>query len=152
MPRGHIKASGILAHTDSGKAKHMPPAHKEAAMPHHSHSGLTKVHLVSQHPYEGFNPPKFAAGSVSRDFGTHEHVIKNTMVDSHPKPEDRTANLRHMVQSTVGDAYNLANSGILAHTVGEAHHDSIHKGTGGIGHVKTQPERYGQVAYSGSKY
>ena len=148
MPRHVIRASGALTHTDSGKTL-MKPA-PSAAKPHHSQSGLTKVSLVPQHPYEGFNPPKFAANQVSRDFGTHETIVKNTMADTHPGV--RVSNLRHMVESTVGDAYNLANSGILSNTVGAAHHDSISKGTGGIGKVKTQPERYGQVPYAGKKY
>ena len=148
MPRGVIRASGMLAHTDSAKKLNKPAA--EAAAPHHSQSGLTKVNLVAQHPYEGFNPSKFAKGTESRMFGVHESVVSNTMADTHPGV--RVNNLRHMVESTVGDAYNLANSGVLQHTTGPAHHDSIKKGNGGIGPVKTQPERYGQVAFAGPKY
>ena len=148
MPRGVIRAQGVLAHTDSGK-KLMKPA-AEAAAPHHSQSGLTKVNLVAQQAYEGFNPPKFASGMKDRMYGVHEAVVTNTMADTHPGT--RMNNLRHMVESTVGDAYNLANSGILQNTVGTTHHDSINKGTGGIGPVKTQPKTYGQVAYGGPKY
>lgn len=148
MPRGVIRASGVLAHTDSAKKLNKPAA--ESAAPHHSQSGLTKVNLVSQHPYEGFNPPKFASGKESRMFGVHEAVVSNTMADTHPGV--RVNNLRHMVESTVGNAYNLANSGVLQNTMGPAHHDSIHKGTGGIGPVKTQPERMGQVPYGGPKF
>jgi len=151
MPRGVIRASGVLVHTDSGKAHAKAAAHHDAAKPHHSQSGLTKVHLVAQHPYEGFNPPNFAAKKESHMFGVHESVISNTMADTHPV-KSKSDNLRHMVESTVGNAYNLANSGILQNTVGEHHHDSLHKGTGGIGPVKTQPERYGQVAFAGPKY
>ncbi len=151
MPRGVIRAKGVLVHTDSAKVAHAKPAHLDAAKPHHSQSGLTKVHLVSQHPYEGFNPPKFASGKEDRMFGVHESVISNTMATTHPEPY-KSYNLRRMVESTVGDAYNLANAGVLNHTVGPAHHDSIHKGTGGVGHVKTQPERYGQVPFGGPKY
>jgi hypothetical protein len=148
MPRGVIRASGVLEHTDSAK-KHNKPA-SEAAQPHHSQSGLTKVTLVPQHPYEGFNPTKFAKGKEDRMFGVHESVVSNTMADT--SPGVRINNLKKMVESTVGDAYNLANSGVLQNTVGYSHHDSIKKGTGGIGPVKTQPERYGQVSYSGPKY
>jgi hypothetical protein len=148
MPRGVIRAQGVLKHTDSGKTLMKPAA--EAAKPHHSQSGLTKVNLVAQHPYEGFNPPRFASGMKDRMFGVHETVVSNTMANTHPGT--RVSNLRHMVESTVGDAYNLANSGVLQHTVGTTHHDSIQKGTGGIGPVKTQPKTYGQVAYAGSKY
>jgi len=149
MPRGVIRAQGVLKHTDSGKTLMKPAA--EAAKPHHSQSGLTKVSLVAQHPYEGFNPPKFASGTKDRMYGVHESVVTNTMADTSPR-KDISSNLRHMVESTVGDAYNLANSGILQNTVGTTHHDSIHKGTGVIGPVKTQPERYGQVPYGGPKY
>jgi hypothetical protein len=149
MPRGVIRASGVLVHTDSAKKTHNKPA-SDAAKPHHSQSGLTKVNLVAQHPYEGFNPTKFAKGSESRMFGVHESVVSNTMAETHPGV--RVNNLRHMVESTVGDAYNLANSGVLKNTTGSSHHDSIHKGTGGIGPVKTQPERYGQVPFGGPKY
>ena len=148
MARGVIRAQGVLKHTDSGKTLMKPAA--EAAKPHHSQSGLTKVNLVAQHPYEGFNPPKFAAGTKDRMYGVHESVVTNTMAETHPGT--RSSNLRHMVESTVGDAYNLANSGVLQHTTGASHHDSIHKGTGGIGPVKTQPERYGQVPFGGPKY
>jgi hypothetical protein len=149
MPRGVIRAQGVLTHTDSGK-KMMKPAATAGAGPHHSQSGLTKVNLVAQHPYEGFNPPKFASGMERRMFGVHESVVTNTMALSHPGT--RASNLRHLVENTVGDAYNLANSGILQHTVGANHRDSIQKGTGGIGPVKTQPKTYGQVAYAGAKY
>lgn len=146
MARHTLRAK--LATTDSGKTFNKPaPA---AAAPHHSQSGLTKVNLISQHPYEGFNPTKFAKGTEDRMFGVREQVVSNTMANTHPGV--RINNLRHMVESTVGDAYNLANSGILQNTVGTTHHDSVHKGTGGIGPVKTQPERFGQVAYSGPKY
>jgi hypothetical protein len=148
MPRHIIRASGTLAHTDSGKKLMKPSA--EGAKPHHSQSGLTKVSLMPQHPYEGFNPPKFAASQVSRDFGTHETIVKNTMADTHPGV--RVSNLRHMVESTVGNAFNLANSGILSQTTGATHHDSISPGTGGIGKIKTQPERYGQVPFAGKKF
>lgn len=125
-------------------------ASAEAAKPHHSQSGLTKVNLIAQHPYEGFNPTSFSRGKESRMFGVHESVVSNTMAVTHPGT--RVSNLRHMVESTVGDAYNLANSGVLQHTTGASHSDSIQRGTGGIGPVKTQPERYGQVPFAGKKY
>jgi hypothetical protein len=152
MPRGVIRAQGMLVHTDSAKlAKaHSKPHSMSALMPAGSQSGYTKVHLVPQHPYEGFNPPKFASGLKDRMYGVHERVISNTMAVTHPEPY-RNYNLRHMVESTVGDAYNLANSGVLQHTVGAAHHDSLIKGTL-LGSVKTQPKRYGQVPFGGSKY
>jgi hypothetical protein len=154
MPRGVIradlkKASGTLVHTDS--AKKFMKSSAEGAKPHHSQSGLTKVNLVSQHPYEGFNPPRFAAGTENRMFGVHESVVSNTMANTHPEPM-RSYNLRRMVESTVGDAYDLANSGVLSNTVGMSHQDSIAKGTGGIGPVKTQPMRYGQVPFGGKKF
>jgi len=126
------------------------PAHRHAVMSNYSQSGLTKVNLVPQHPYEGFNPPKFASGKENRMFGVHEQVVSNTMADTHPV-KDKSTNLRHMVQSTVGNAYNLAKSGVLAHTVGASHHDSVIKGRL-LGCFKTQPERYGQVAYAGPKF
>jgi hypothetical protein len=149
MPRGVIRAKGVLVHTDS--AKIAKPAHLDSAKPRYSQSGLTKVNLVSQHPYEGFNPPRFASGTKDRMYGVHEAVISNTMATTHPEPY-QNMNLRRMVESTVGDAYNLAHAGVLAHTVGMAHHDSIHKGNGGLGPVKTQQEKYGMVAYAGPKY
>jgi len=137
MPRHLIRAKLTAASADTAK-------------PHHSQSGLTKVNLIPQHPYEGFNPTSFSRGKENRMFGVHESVISNTMAVTHPGT--RVSNLRHMVESTVGDAYNLANSGVLQHTTGASHHDSVHKGTGGIGPNKTIPERFGQVAYSGPKY
>ena len=152
MPRGAIRAKGMLVHTDSAKlAKaHSKPHHMNALKPSHSQSGYTKVHLVAQHPYEGFNPPNFAAGKEDRMFGVHERVVSNTMANTHPVMY-KSQNLRHMVESTVGDAYNLSQSGVLQHTVGPMHHDSVIHGKL-LGAVKTQPERYGQVPYGGPKY
>jgi hypothetical protein len=126
------------------------PAHRDAVKPSHSQSGYTKVNLVSQHPYEGFNPPKFAAGTENRMYGVQEQVVSNTMANTHPVG-DKSSNLRHMVQSTVGDAYNLAMSGVLAQTVGSSHQASVISGKL-LGPVKTQPMRYGQVPFAGRKF
>jgi hypothetical protein len=83
-------------------------------------------------------------------FGVHEQVVSNTMANTHPVG-DKSSNLRHMVQSTVGDAYNLAKSGVLSQTVGASHQDSVIKGRL-LGSFTTQPMRYGQVPYAGRKF
>jgi hypothetical protein len=58
----------------------------------------------------------------------------------------KSENLQKMVKSTVGNAYNLANPG--KGPVGRKHRDNTVKGSL-LGHVATQPERYGQVPYAG---
>lgn len=158
MPRGVLRAKGVLEKTDSGKLRAAAgkPAAKDVAMPHHSQSGLTKVNLVPHSALDGFSPSKFdpakfAKGELNRMYGVAEHIVSNTMADTHPV-KYRSENLRLMVESTMGDAYDLANSGVLRHTVGASHRDSIEKGTGGIGPVKTQPMRYGQVPFGGPQF
>lgn len=139
MPRNVLRAKLAKA-----------PAHRDAMKPSHSQSGYTKVNLVAQHPYEGFNPPRFAAGKENRMFGVQEQVVSNTMADTHPV-FDKSSNLRHMVQSTIGNAYNLAMSGVLAQTAGSSHQASVISGKL-LGMVKTQPARLGQVPFSGPKF
>jgi hypothetical protein len=83
-------------------------------------------------------------------YGVREQVVSNTMAMTHPVG-DKSSNLRHMVQSTVGDAYNLAKAGVLSETVSASHQACVINGKL-LGSVKTQPMRYGQVPYAGRKF
>ena len=61
-------------------------------------------------------------------------------------------NLGGLIYNTTGDAARLAMAGVITKTTrGTAHVDSTMKGSGGIGKVKTQPMRYGQVPFAGPK-
>ena len=66
----------------------------------------------------------------------------------------KPADLGGLIYNTTGDAAKLAMSGVITRTSREEikHVDSTMSGTGGIGHVKTQPKRYGQVPFNGNKY
>ena len=131
-----------------GAKKHHESVHMKHIMPNVSQGGLTGVHFVSHDAMNAghtFQPYPFNKGLERRIYGGVEHQIMHTLGDTHPV-RMRSENLQKMVKSTVGNAYNLANPG-KGH-VGEAHHDNTVKGSL-LGHVATQPQRYGQVPYPG---
>jgi hypothetical protein len=142
-----------LAHlTESGKRlgakKHHESKHLKHITPDVSQGGLTGVRFVA-HDAQGaghlFQPYPFNTGLEDRLYGGHERQL----MDTHGAPHRvgmASENLRKMVKSTVGNAYNLANPG--KGPVGAKHHDNTVKGSL-LGHVATQPRRYGQVPFTG---
>jgi hypothetical protein len=94
-----------------------------------------------------FLPYPFSKGQDDRIFGTKMNIISNPMVTTNKVPM-MSENLRHMVESTVGNAYNLANAGREKREKAAKHRDNTVKGSL-LGKVATQPERYGQVPYAG---
>lgn len=145
-----------LAHlTESGKRvgakKHHESKHLKHIMPDVSQGGLTGVKFVAHDAMNAgttFQPYPFDKGLESRLYGGHERQL----LDTHGAPHRvgmASENLRKMVASTVGNAYNLANPG--QGRVGQKHKDNTVKGSL-LGHVATQPERYGQIPYVGRFY
>jgi hypothetical protein len=145
--------------------KSLVSAHEAKVRPHHSQSGVTSIQRVVHDAYgDSFSPANFNPGisgstKMNHMFGVHDAVIGQTtkMANTRPEGENRKAmvsqGLQRLVENTVGGAYHLANPGVLNQSVeGAHHHDSIHKGNAGIGHKKTQPERYGQVPFAGPKF
>lgn len=62
-------------------------------------------------------------------------------------------NLGGLIYNTTGDAARLAMSGVISRTTNQAKNNNpTMKGSGGIAKSKTQPERYGQVPFSGPKF
>ena len=149
MPRKQ-DLSKYIAMTDSEK-RLMSKKHHEGKrlMPDVSQGGLTGVRFVShnaQSSSTAFQPGPFNRGLESRLFGGVERQITNTLGDPH-RVRMKTENLQKMVQSTVGNAYNLANVG--NQRVGKKHRDNTMKGSLLGFHSATVPERFGQVPYSG---
>ena len=93
-----------------------------------------------------FLPYPFSKGQDDRVFGSKMSLISNPTITTHRVPM-MSDNLRHMVESTVGNAYNLANHKQESR-VGAKHRDNTFKGSL-LGKVATQPMRYGQVPYAG---
>lgn len=141
--------------TESGKRlaanKHHESKHLKHIMPDVSQGGLTGVRFISHEAQSSghlFQPYPFNKGLERRLYGGLEQQIKNT----HGSPNRvgmASENLRKLVESTVGNAYNLANPG--KGPVGQKHKDNTVKGSL-LGRVATQPERYGQVPYVGRFY
>ena len=142
-----------LAHlTESGKRlgakKHHVSKHLKHIAPDVSQGGLTGVRFVAHEAQSSghlFQPYPFNKGLEDRLYGGHERQL----VETHGAPHRvgmASENLRKMVKSTVGNAYNLANPG--QGRVGQKHKNNTVKGSL-LGHVATQPERYGQVPFSG---
>lgn len=136
--------------TDSGKRlsskKHYE---KSRVVPDMSQGGLTGVRFVAHEAQSSghtFLPYPFDRGVESRLYGGHEKQILNTRGDSH-RVGMNSENLRKMVASTVGNAYNLANPG--ASKVGPKHRDNTVKGSLLGFKSATVPERFGQVPYAG---
>jgi len=116
--------------------------------PNISQGGLTGVRFVAHEAQSAghlFQPYPFNRGLEKRIYGDREHQIVHTLGSPHPVGM-KSENLQKMVKSTVGNAYNLANPG--KGRVGAKHRDLTMKGSL-LGHVATQPERYGQVPYAG---
>jgi hypothetical protein len=145
-----------LAHlTESGKRlgakKHHESKHLKHIMPDVSQGGLTGVKFVAHEAMSAghlFQPYPFNKGLEDRLYGGHESQVVNTHGAPH-RVGMASENLRKMVASTVGNAYNLANAG--HEKVGPKHRDNTVKGSL-LGRFATQPERYGQVPYVGRFY
>ena len=141
--------------TESGKRleakKHHESKHLKHIMPDVSQGGLTGVRFVAHEAMSAghlFQPYPFNKGVEDRLYGGHESQLVNTHGAPH-RVGMGSENLQKMVKSTVGNAYNLANSGNIK--VGPKHRDNTVKGSL-LGRFATQPERYGQVPYAGRFY
>ena len=148
MPRKY-DAKGLTesAKRLSGK-KHHESKHLKHIAPDVSQGGLTGVRFVAHDAMNAghsFQPYPFNKGMERRIYGGVEHQIVHTLGSPHPVGMN-SENLQKMVKSTVGNAYNLANPG--KGPVGRKHRDNTVRGSL-LGHVATQPERYGQVPYAG---
>jgi len=149
MPRKQYDAKLL---TESGKRmaskKTSDSVHLKHIGPNVSQGGLSGVRFISHDAFNAghsFQPYPFDRGLESRLYGGVERQIMNT----HGAPNRvgmNSENLQKMVKSTVGHAYVLANPG--REKVGPKHKDNTVKGSL-LGKVATQPERYGQVPYSG---
>ena len=142
MPRKHELA------TESEKRVY-GKKHHERLQVDMSQGGLTGVRFIShdsQNAGHVFQPSPFNSGLESRLYGGVEHQITNTLGDPH-RVRMKIENLQKMVQSTVGNAYNLANAGHVR--VGKKHKDNTMKGSLLGFHSATVPERMGQVPYAG---
>lgn len=149
MPRKQYDAKLL---TESGKRmeakKHHESIHLKHIAPDVSQGGLTGVRFISHEARSAghiFQPYPFNKGLERRLYGGLESQLMNTRGAPHPVGMN-SENLRKMVASTVGNAYNLANPG--AGRVGQKHKSNTVKGSL-LGRVATQPERYGQVPYAG---
>ena len=146
-----------LSHlTESGKRigskKHHESKHLKHIMPDISQGGLTGVKFISHEAQSAghlFQPYPFNKGLEDRLYGGHESQILNTHGSPHPVRMN-SENLRKMVKSTVGNAYNLANPG--QDRVGRKHKDNTIKGSLLGFKSATVPERMGQVPYVGRFY
>jgi hypothetical protein len=149
MPRKQYDAKLL---TESGKRvaskKHHESVHMKHIGPNVSQGGLSAVRFVSHDAFNAghtFQPYPFDRRLESRLYGGVEKQIMNTHGAPH-RVGMNSENLRKMVESTVGNAYNLANPG--HDKVGPKHKDNTVKGSL-LGKVATQPERYGMVPYAG---
>jgi len=151
MPRKHDPKMMTESAKHLSAKKYHESIHMKHIMPNISQGGLTGVRYIShdaQNAGHTFQPYPFNKGVEKRIYGGVEHQITHTLGNPHPVGM-RSENLQKMVKSTVGNAYNLANPG--KGPVGQKHKDNTVKGSL-LGHVATQPERYGQVPYSGRFY
>jgi hypothetical protein len=139
--------------TESGKRlaskKHHESVHLKHIKPDVSQGGLTGVRFIAheaQSSAHTFLPYPFDKGVESRLYGGHEKQLLNTHKDTH-RVRMNSENLRKMVASTVGNAYNLANP--MQSKVGPKHRDNTVKGSLLGFKSATVPERMGQVPYAG---
>jgi hypothetical protein len=123
--------------------------HLKHIVPDLSQGGLTGVKFIAHEAQSAghvFQPFPFNKGVESRLYGGVEHQIVNTHGEPH-RVRMNSENLQKMVESTVGNAYNLANPG--KGRVGQAHKDNTIKGSLLGFKSATVPERMGQVPYPG---
>jgi hypothetical protein len=146
MPRKYESAKSM---TESEK-RIQGKKHHESLRPDVSQGGLTGVRFVShnaQSSSTAFQPSPFNSGLESRLFGGVERQITDTLGDP-KRVRMNSENLQKMVQSTVGNAYNLANAG--SERVGPKHRDNTMKGSLLGFKSATVPQRVGgQVPYAG---
>ena len=145
MPRKQYDAKQL---TDSAKRLEKSK-HLKHIVPDVSQGGLTGVRLISHESMsagELFQPYPFNKGLERRLYGGVERQIVNTL-GSPNRVGMASENLRKMVQSTVGNAYNLANSGKVR--VGRKHKDNTIKGSLLGFKSATVPQTMGQVPYVG---
>jgi hypothetical protein len=129
--------------------KHHESVHLKHIGPNISQGGLSGVRFISHDAMNAghvFQPYPFNKGLERRIYGGQEHQLLNTHGAPHPVRMN-SENLRKMVESTVGNAYNLANPG--KGRVGQAHKDNTVKGSLLGFKSATVPERMGQVPYAG---
>ena len=140
MPRTYVTESEKRIH---GKKHH------ESLRPDMSQGGLTGVRFVShnaQSSSTAFQPYPFNTDLESLIYGNVERQITNTLGDP-SRVRMNSENLQRMVQSTVGNAYNLANVGNVK--VGRKHKSNTMKGSLLGFKSATVPERFGQVPFAG---
>jgi hypothetical protein len=121
-------------------------------MPDMSQGGLTGVKFIAHEAQSAshlFQPYPFNVGLENRLYGGVEHQILNTHGSPHPV-RMKSENLQKMVQSTVGNAYNLANPD--HGKVGPKHKNTTVKGSLLGFKSATVPERFGMVPFAGRFY
>ena len=121
------------------KEKHMSDAsHSFHKLPAHSkHSGVASGHFSGEEKEKHM-------------YGVREHIISHTKGNPSPVMFN-SQNLMNLVHNTVGHAAQLVHH--QTHPTKGIHvKDSTEKGSGGIGHVTTQPASYGQVPFVGRHY
>jgi len=153
MPRKQYDAEQL---TDSAKRlsskKHYESKHLKHIVPDMSQGGLTGVRLISHEAQSAghvFQPYPFNKRVENRLYGGVESQITHTR-GSPNRVGMASENLQKMVQSTVGNAYNLANP--TKGPVGPKHKDNTVKGSLLGFKSATMPERMGQVPYVGRFY
>jgi len=133
-----------------GAKKHHESVHMKHIMPNVSQGGLTGVRFIShddQNAGHSFQPYPFDRGLERRLYGGVEKQIMDTS-GAPNRVGMNSENLRKMVKSTVGNAYNLANPG--KGPVGQMHKDNTVKGSLLGFKSATVPCRVGgQVPYPG---
>lgn len=145
MPRKQYDAKQL---TDSAKRLEKSK-HLKHIVPDVSQGGLTGVRLISHEATsagELFLPYPFNKGVERRLYGGVERQVVNTL-GSPNRVGMASENLRRMVRSTVGNAYNLANSGNIR--PGPKHKDNTIKGSLLGFKSATMPQTMGQVPFSG---
>lgn len=150
MPRREYDAKAL---TDSEKRlagkKHHESKHLKHITPDLSQGGLTGVRFIShdaQNAGSVFQPYPFNKGVERRLYGGVEHQVMNTLGTPN-RVGMASQNLQKMVESTVGNAYNLANPG--KGRVGPKHKSNTVKGSLLGFKSATNPERMGQVPFTG---
>jgi hypothetical protein len=146
----HVGTQGILKQS----AKPMTGAKNVVLTSHSKHAGVgapISEKLVGRLNARGVSRVPPNKRLEQHMFGVHETVVSNTTAHTRPVTFN-SQNLMGLVDNTTGDAMRLVRDGVMTSTRFSHHRDSVEKGTGGIGHVKTQPMRYGQSPYAGPKY
>lgn len=148
MPRKydakHLTDSGKRLEAMKGESKHL-----RHIMPDLSQGGLTGVKFISHEAQSAghlFQPYPFNKGLEDRLYGGHERQVMNTHGSPH-RVGMASENLRKMVASTVGNAFNLANAG--SERVGHSHKDNTIKGSLLGFKSATKAERFGMIPYTG---